>query len=273
MFDAFPHFLIIEGPKGSGRTTLVKEICKERNIHTEECAGDIATIREIVENSKTLDYEMCYIINANDLTREAGNALLKTCEESGPLTHIVLKSSEMSSILETLISRSFLIRMDPYSNEEILDFLSSIKKDYDIKDDDIPYLINTFITPGDVRSLLLTPNKGRDMVDYAHTFLANIDVVDSAEASKILNKLEFKDDQSDRYPSDLFMRLVLKILSYTKAGSPKEAFRNRRIYMNTADALSKMNNNALNKERILLQWILKCNGSPENREEFRGGKA
>lgn len=274
ILDSFPHFLIVQGPVGSGRSTLVKEECAKRHIHVEEVAGDIATIREIVENSKKMDYDMCYIIDAEVMTKEAGNALLKTCEESGPRTHIVLKSSENTLMLETLLSRAIMIRMDPYSREDILEFVGTLKKDYGLTDDDVPYLLNLFTTPGDVKTLLLTPSKGRELIDYAETFLTNIDRVVPAEASKIITRLRYKDDQTEGYPAALFMRIVMRLLDFRRPESIEDAVRVQNLYKRTSSALLKMGNPSLNKERIIMQWILSCNkGSYIIKEDELGGQA
>lgn len=264
-FKSFPRFLIVDGPKGSGRTTLVKHCCKNRGIFTVECAGDIETIRNIVSNSRTYVVDTCYILDSIDLTKEAANALLKTCEEAGPLVHIALKTSDLSSILETLLSRSLLIRMEPYSIEEVIDIIKALRNIYGIEDEDIPYLMNTFTTPGDLRQLLLTPNRGKELIDFAHKTIDHIEEVSDSNAAKIVNNLAFN-KEPDKYPVELFLTVIMRILSNETRFNPITAQRNRRLMMNTSEALRKLNNNALNKERIIYQWVLKCNDtSPVSR--------
>ena len=259
-FKNFPRFLVVEGPRGSGRTTLVKECCKRRGIFSQECAGDIETIRNIVINSRTFEMDTCYILDSNDLTKEAANALLKTCEEAGPLVHIALKTNDLSNVLETLLSRCLLIRMEPYSIEEIIDFIKAMRNIYNIEDEDFPYLMNTFTTPGDMRQLLLTPAKGKELIDFAHKTIEHIDEVSDANAAKIVNKMAFN-KEPDKYPVELFLTVIMRILSNESRFNPMTANRNRRLMINTSEALRKLTNNALNKERIIYQWVLKCNNT------------
>lgn len=267
-FLTFPRFLVIEGPKGSGRTTLVKECCKHRGIFAIECAGDVETIRNIVITSRTSEVDTCYILDSNDLTKEAANALLKTCEEAGPLVHIALKTSDLSNVLETLLSRCLLIRMEPYSTEEIIDFIKAMRDIYGIQDEDFPYLMNTFTTPGDMRQLLLTPKRGKELIDFAHKTINHIDEVSDANAAKIVNMMAFN-KEPDKYPVELFLTVIMRILSNETKFNPLTAARNRKLMINTSEALRKMMNNSLNKERIIYQWVLKCN----NTESVSKGEA
>ena len=53
------------------------------------------------------------VLDAGTMTTEAANALLKTLEEPGPGTLIVLTTSEPDSLLPTVVSRCQHIRFDP----------------------------------------------------------------------------------------------------------------------------------------------------------------
>jgi hypothetical protein len=129
---------------------------------------------------------------------------------------------------------------------------------YGIQDEDFPYLMNTFTTPGDMRQLLLTPERGKELIDFAHKTINHIDEVSDANAAKIVNMLAFN-KEPDKYPVELFLTIIMRILSNETKFNPITAARNRKLMINTSEALRKMTNNSLNKERIIYQWVLNCN--------------
>ena len=53
--------------------------------------------------------KICLIYQAENLTTEAQNALLKTLEEPPPSTHLILLTSNHHRLLDTIISRSQII--------------------------------------------------------------------------------------------------------------------------------------------------------------------
>jgi DNA polymerase-3 subunit delta' len=59
------------------------------------------------------------ISNAEEMTLEAANSLLKTLEEPPPNTVLVLTSSHKEQLLSTIISRCQVIQCEPLSEEEI----------------------------------------------------------------------------------------------------------------------------------------------------------
>lgn len=59
------------------------------------------------------------ILNAEKMTTEASNALLKTLEEPIPGTLIILTTGEPESLLPTVISRCQQVRFDPLDEHEI----------------------------------------------------------------------------------------------------------------------------------------------------------
>ncbi len=68
--------------------------------------ADARTIRRFVEKSRfTSPIKLVFIANADQLTPEAANALLKTLEEPAADTHLILASRRPENLLPTVVSR------------------------------------------------------------------------------------------------------------------------------------------------------------------------
>jgi DNA polymerase-3 subunit delta' len=159
--DTLSHALLIVGPKGSGRHTLATELaaallCENKNngsvpLPCTDCrncrriysgnfpdlsylkreqgkatigADEVRAFREDMFLSSTEAEKKVYIISeAEALTPQAQNALLKVLEEPPRNVHIFLISSNTDSMLSTIKSRTQLIQteiFDPDREEELV---------------------------------------------------------------------------------------------------------------------------------------------------------
>lgn len=84
-------------------------------------------------------YKCAIIDNADKLTVEASNAILKTLEEPQPHTILILISAKPKSILATIRSRCEAIRFNSVSEKSISEYLEDKK----IKKEDKEFLIKT----------------------------------------------------------------------------------------------------------------------------------
>jgi len=74
-------------------------------------------------------YKVAVIFNAELMTIEAGNSLLKTLEEPSKETIIILITSDINKIPDTVISRCQTVKFLPVSRDEILKYI--VKKGVD----------------------------------------------------------------------------------------------------------------------------------------------
>ena len=73
-------------------------------------------------------YKFVIVDNADRLTVEAANALLKSLEEPTPNTVLILVSSQPRQLLATVSSRCQEVRFLPHGREAIADYLAERKK-------------------------------------------------------------------------------------------------------------------------------------------------
>lgn len=116
-----PRFIIISGDIGSGRLTFAKIIMKMINAKGIIMGNSIAEVRETIENAYTITEPTCYIFrNADDMKNEAKNALLKVVEEPPNNAYFIMTVQNIDNMLGTIKSRGTVIKMEPYTREELL---------------------------------------------------------------------------------------------------------------------------------------------------------
>lgn len=165
------HAYIIEGPEGSGKRTIVKEICKalycqnkEEYLPCNNCKDcrrvedgyntDIyhlaltdkssISVNDVREMTDTLGYYpddgdvKVYIIeDCERMTPQAQNALLLSLEEPPSYVVFFLLTTDSSALLETVRSRAQTLKTQVFSIEETADWLKDQKVARSATDDDI----------------------------------------------------------------------------------------------------------------------------------------
>jgi DNA polymerase-3 subunit delta' len=151
-----PHALLFTGPRGCGKNTLARDLAAAINCASPQADGapcglclscakiaknihpDLKTTvpsgrsRQIkMEDIQTLRGEMAFrpyegrtkvfiIRQADRLTGDSGNALLKTLEEPPPDSLLILTSASEAEIMPTILSRCLRLRIPPLPQAIIL---------------------------------------------------------------------------------------------------------------------------------------------------------
>ncbi len=160
---SFSHAYIIEGPRGSGKHTLAREIAKAaaclskgdghttvpcgtckfcRKIDTGACPDIITVARDedratmgvdtvramradIAAVPNDLDVKVYIIEDAHTMTEQAQNAFLLTLEEPPSFVLFLLLTEDASALLETVRSRAPVFRMQPIEKQVLRDYLQT----------------------------------------------------------------------------------------------------------------------------------------------------
>ena len=123
IINTFPRFSIIEGPKGSGKRTIAKEICSKLKLPMFTYGISIEDVRNAINMAQERFEPYCYFFpDADNMSVGAKNALLKVTEEPPKNAYFMLTLISKSSTLETILSRGSLLTLDPYTKQELISY-------------------------------------------------------------------------------------------------------------------------------------------------------
>lgn len=201
--NSFPRFLILTGPKGSGRKTLAKYITKKclkaYEIYPEK---GVEAVREAVENAYRCAGTTVYVFpDADKMSTQAKNAILKVTEEPPKQAYFIMTVESMNNTLATLKSRGTEIAMETYSKSELIEF----KKPNNSMEE---LALDVATTPG--QYLALIDADVENFYTFCEKVLDNIAVVTGVNAFKIGDNFKFKEEGTGYDPA-LFFECVKHI--------------------------------------------------------------
>lgn len=190
----FPRFLVITGKKGSGKSTLVKYITNKMKHYAVYSDTSVENVREVIKNCYSITSPTVYIfLNADKMSAQAKNALLKVTEEPPYLTYFILTANNMSQLLPTIKSRCVEMKIEPYSHSELLQYCS---------EDFIKYAQ----CPGDIDNLKQVDVK--ELEKFCNSLL-DYSMSDVVQAVLFCNNVKFKPEDNG-----FDMELVLSVMYY-----------------------------------------------------------
>lgn len=200
----FPRFVVITGQKGQGKTELAKYISKKLGYPLVEFGIKIDEIREMIEMSYKQTEPIIYLIqNADKMSINAQNSLLKLVEEPPQQAFVIMELQQIENTLDTIKSRCQEIKMESYTEGDICDFLSDIS---DIELEDRKIISHTAQNKYQID--LLIKYKPKEFFDYVDKVYNNIYKVQSANSFKIAEKLDLK-DTGEGYDLEIFWNMYM----------------------------------------------------------------
>lgn len=147
--NALAHAHLIVGEDGIGKSLLAKGFAEvilgiePRESHvdiidykTTENSFKISHVRELVSEVNKKPYEgdkkVIILYDGQKMTTEAQNALLKTIEEPPNGVYIIILTTSLELILDTIKSRCQICKLTPLGGENLLEF---INRDYKMVDE------------------------------------------------------------------------------------------------------------------------------------------
>ena len=249
--DAVPRFMIISGAKGSGKTTLSKEIARRMRAYLIECELSVDAVREAVKNCYKCAGTTVYLFkDADKMSTAAKNAMLKITEEPPRQAHFIITVQNSENMLETLRSRATNIQMAPYSAEEL-----------DVFYHDYTHKMNRLIRElCDVPGMMLDMEAidVEDLLDFCNTVVDNIQKVTGVNAFKIVQRIRLKED-GNGYDPELFfhcMKYVLVQRVCDKEVRDESHGRYLRMLLATSKYHQEFNLTGVKKDATLDMWVL-----------------
>jgi len=246
----FPRFTIIHGNNNSGRKTISKYIATKLNARLIISGIKVDDIREIISLAYKQSEPTVYLLPGIDkMSIQAKNALLKITEEPPKKSYFILTLMDINNLLPTLISRASILAIDPYSKEDLLDYIDY--KKYQLTNEQEAIILDICNDPGEI-DLLYSYNI-IDFYNYIEIVIDNIATVTGPNAFKIGLKLKFK-EEDEGWDITLFLKAVMNIYNKKIIIEPLVQYKDSII--TTSKYLAETKINGINKSYIIDMWIL-----------------
>lgn len=128
-WDTMPSFLIVQGNNDTGKTFFIKYLCKRYGLGYMLLDNKVDTVRKLVSTAKPNGNIVYHFKDFHLASINAKNALLKITEEPLPGNYIAISGLKQ---LDTLESRARILRMQPYTDEQLQEYVSISNLDKDI---------------------------------------------------------------------------------------------------------------------------------------------
>lgn len=204
--NKLPSSVIIYGPRGSGKKTLVRVLIEKTKAISVFPGTKVNDIKECISRCRNSSFPIaCVIDNAEELSMSARNVLLKTLEAPPKQLRFFLLYTDINSCPDTIKSRCACYRMDRYTPDEIIHYAQSTY--HDISSGDLAIIADVCDVPGEVDILV---NSGvNKLYEFVELVIDNIAVVSEANALKISTSIDLKDDDPGKYNLALFWKLFI----------------------------------------------------------------
>lgn len=248
--DRFPRFSILVGERGSGKHYIARAISLElcaRGVYV-DCTAE--SIRNTLTNAYTVCDKMVYIIeNVDNMSSSAANAMLKVTEEPPNNAYFILLCENEMNLIQTIRSRAVTYYMEPYTYDELLEYIETLDKPAS------KFLLDFATTPGELKELYDMDYHAFE--DYVNLVVNNIAEVNGANALKIGDKINLKDDPK-KYDLSLFWKAVMAVCADKMiANTQSEICINYgKCTAITAEALQTLSIKGINKQMLFDKWVL-----------------
>lgn len=143
--DAVPHFILFTGGSGMGKTTLARILrdkldCGPMDFQEINAAGEARGIDKIkkIESQVGLapisgSCRIYLIDEAQKLTNDAQNAMLKLLEDTPRHVYFFLCTTDPQKLIPTIRTRATTLQVSPLKDNEMRGLLSTVCEKHDIE--------------------------------------------------------------------------------------------------------------------------------------------
>lgn len=238
----FPRFSIIVGDRGSGKKSLAAYIAglmQANFVYLED--NSIASIRQVIDESyKQSGITVYRISDADSMSNEAQNTLLKVTEELPNNSYFIMTLEDVQNTLDTIVSRAHIFVMQSYSEEEIGQYAEKYYPDK------LNIIKKVCTTPGDA-DIIVTYD---GFYEYVRKVVENVENTALVNTFKIAEKIALKGEE-DKYDPVLFFKAVMRVAWDDW---------NFKLMTKTSYYLSKLTRRSINKQMIFDQWLIDVQG-------------
>ena len=254
--NKFPHFAILVGGVGFGKKLLADYIAMRLGANFVPCGIKAEEVRDVIYNSYTVAEKTLYMFfDCDDMSVTSKNALLKVTEEPPNDSYFIMTVQDLSSVLGTIISRATVFYMNPYSVNDIDEYIKKNGFDFDDKTRSIVRQICT--CPNDVR--IASSSDIKTVYETADKFIQYIGAVNLANELKISQSLDIKKDDNEKINTVMFMRCILLCCSQMISQDgviPDDIKVFHSIIKETSKSLIEFQTKGSNRQSVIDNWIV-----------------
>lgn len=254
-----PRFIIFTGDKGSGKKTLAREMRNMLGCTTLYNIPDVKidSIRWLIQEAYKTKVPSVYIIlDADEMSVNAKNALLKVTEEPPNKAYFIMTLEDENNTLETIRSRATIYSMENYSKKELTDYIISkyaVEATTNVKNT----LLLLGSTPGEINTMMQMKGGVCEFYNYVEKVVDNIATVSGANCFKIADKISFKEDE-EGYDLKLFWKAFCTVCQYqsTHTEDKDEVQQYTSGELLTSNYIKDLRLKSVNKRMLFDHWIL-----------------
>lgn len=254
--NKFPNFAILVGGVGFGKKLLADYISMRLGANFVPCGIKAEEVRDVIYNSYTVTEKTVYMFfDCDDMSITSKNALLKVTEEPPNDSYFIMTVQDLSSVLGTIISRATVFYMNPYSVNDIDEYIKKNSFDFDDKTQSIVKQICT--CPNDVR--VASSSDIKAVYDTADKFIQYIGAANLANELKIPQSLNIKKDDNEKINAVMFMRCILLCCSQMISQDgviPDDIRVFHAIIKETSKSLIEFQTKGSNRQSVIDNWIV-----------------
>lgn len=207
-----PHSILLIGEQGAGKGEVCQYISDKFNLQFYDLTDFISN--EFIDEINQTQTRSLYTVDLQKITVREQNILLKLYEEPNPSTYIILKSVGDFGAIDTIMSRSYVLKMSSFSKEILDEYITQ---------GDHNFILKICTTPGQIETANHTDIDG--LRNLCHNMVTRMADAPFFNVMSIANKINFGDEY-DKYDLLLF----IKVLS------------NECLQTGSVDLYSKLNN-------------------------------
>lgn len=240
--DNLPRYLIVVGNRGSESNLVADYVAKLLHANCVKLEDvKVDTIRDAIDEAyKVLSLTVYNIPNADAMSAQAENALLKVTEEPPNKAYFILTVEDALNLLPTMRSRGTVFTLDAYTRDELSDYL---QRRYGNDDEDI--YLKLCDTPGEID--LLHSMNAHEFYNFVEKVVDNIATVSGGNVFKIAQQIKFK-DSDEGYDLPMFWKAFQQICFDSEL---YEAVQHTSTYLNALSVTK-----SINKSMLFDSWIL-----------------
>ena len=253
--DKLPQFIILFGKKGSGKKCLTKYIYECMTYFNTSCYlytlpdVKIDTIRETISVANSVNQKMLVLIHdADNMSLQAKNALLKLVEEPRNNIYIVMTLQDVNNTLDTLKSRARMFSMLNYKVGELMQYIDF----KDLKVDSS--ILNIAETPGEINDLL--EMNVEDLLEFVNLVADSIAECEPANAFKSGGRINLSNEDTivpDKYDLYYFWKTFISVC-YSRLHNTGDS-RYYRAVDETSRYLRLLRRSGVNKKQLYDLWV------------------